>query len=359
MLKGKHHGKSSSPTTIAATTTSSSSFSDSDEKHSMEVILRERVEAVAVRMVQERMAIAQRDVDSLKSKLLASEDKRRSLEYLVEMAKQQGGAATSDVLSRAKRYVDQEQESMRGSYMARIHALQAELDGERDQRRRLGRDMDRYRFDLQQLKASVDPSKRSELDRLWRSVEGTEDALLRDFVNSPSSVPHHRDPALSNNSSFSNAAGAIGGDSVGRVKALEESVASMRQQQAQQEHVFREQLADRDRIIKRLQEDVASSSTAASSSAQSVEALASKDREIASLTKNLTTQVKDRRALKTIMESRIKVKVDTILELFVQAGAGAGSAAPAAATTNNSQRMGTEIRALQNLVNASITAMES
>jgi hypothetical protein len=357
MLKGKNNqsaGDLKSPPPASS--------ADSDEKHhAMEVILRERVEAVALRMVHERMTTTQRDVESLKAKLLASEDKRRSLEYLVEMAKQQGGAATSDVLSRAKRYVDQEQESMRGSYMARIHALQAELDGERDQRRRLGRDMDRYRFDLQQLKASVDPTKRQELDRLWRSIEGTEDTLLRDFANSPSSVPqHHRDP-LSSNNSFN--AASLGGDSVGRVKSLEDTVSSMRQQQAQQEQIFREQLADRDRVIKHLQDEVVVASTASSAS-QSVDVVASKDREIASLTKNLTTHVKDRRALKTIMESRIKVKVDNILELFQQAAsssssAGGGGAASVTTSSNNSQRMGTEIRALQNLVNASITAMES
>ncbi|RNF27735.1 Unc104-like kinesin [Trypanosoma conorhini] len=72
--------------------------------------------------------------------------------------------------------------------------------------------------------------------------------------------------------------------------------------------------------------------------------------EIATLTKSLNMHKKDRRALQTIMEQRVKVKVDAICELVA-----AGSQLP----PQELSRLSSEARTLQNLVNASIKAMES
>jgi hypothetical protein len=302
-------------------------FQDDDERRSMQIILKDRIEVVASREVEARTARVARELDALRTKLLLTEDKRRSLEYLVEMAKQQPSAA--DPLLRCRRYIEQEQESMRASYTARITSLQQSLDSERETRRKVLKEIDRYRFDLSQVRALVDASKRAELERLWKCVERTEEELHAEMsISSPVTPtssfrdPHATATPLRDTSTNTDRAGE-----------LERALDALRKQTAAQQTQFVEQLQERDRIIRQLESEKETASR--------------REKDVTALEQSLNAHIKDRRALKTIMESRIKTKLDTITELFAS---GAPDARP---------RIGTELRALQNLVNASITAMDS
>jgi hypothetical protein len=317
------------------------SLEQSDEKRALEVMLKDRVEIIANREISDRVLRADRDLDVVRQRLLASEEKRRTLEYIVEMAK--SSSPQSDSIARAKKYMEQEQEVLRSTYAARCASFQQELEQERQRNTQLARELDRMRFDVGQARSAMlsasgatlqdQQAKRAELDRLWRAIENAEDSLRRDGLSSPSSpsfVPgaasgsSYRDPATPTLQQQQEQQRVI--------KQLEATIETTRKQAASQQAEFLLQLQDRDRLIKRLEQDAAS--------------FANRDKELASLNKSLSTHVKDRRALKTIMESRIKVKVDGVTDLLNS-------------PTGDRQKMLTEMRALQNLVNASIAAMDS
>lgn len=341
--------------------TGRSSTEQDDEKRALEVLLKDRVEIIAQREVSERGLRAERELDLARQRLLASDEKRRTLEYLVEMAKGPS-AQQGDMVTRAKRYMEQEQDVLRSTYAARCASFQQELEQERQRNAQLARDLDRMRYDVSQARNSVfgggggggassseQQAKRAELDRLWRAIEAAEDHLRRDVLSSPSFGAAASPTSVGGSNTPTPAFGAGGGGGGYRdgsnlqqqqqldaqqrtIKQLEATVEQAKRQTAAQQSEFLTQLQERDRAIKRLESDG--------------QAYATRDKEIATLSKSLTTHVKDRRALKTIMESRIKVKVDGVTDLLNQ-------------PTGDKVKMLTEMRALQNLVNASIAAMDN
>ena len=77
---------------------------------------------------------------------------------------------------------------------------------------------------------------------------------------------------------------------------------------------------------------------------------AARERELLSLQRRLATLTKDREALKTIMESKMKSKVDNISNLL-------NSCYLPTADSDSRSRLNNEVRQLQSLVNRSIQAI--
>lgn len=71
--------------------------------------------------------------------------------------------------------------------------------------------------------------------------------------------------------------------------------------------------------------------------------------EVQTLRRQMATHQKDRRALRTILDSRIKVKVDNVLQALSKENGG----------TDGNRYVRQEMTALQNLVNASVSAMDA
>lgn len=295
--------------------------SPTEDFTAMRLVFKERVEAVASREVMERTRQLRQELETMRTKLSNSEEKRRAMEQLVESAKLP--LSTQEALSRAKRYMEQEAETVRATYTARLQALQQELEKESDGRRWTNRELDRIRFELSQIRASaIDSHRRAEIDRLWRGIESLEESLGKELQRQGSQSSWYRDPTTAASSSSPSVATSSPVDAA-RLKALESQLDETKRLHNEQS----QQLAERERQLHDL--------------------TLSKEHEISTLNKSLSTHMKDRRALKTIMESRIKTKVDTISDLY--------HGGPAVDKT----RIASELRALQNLVNASITAMDS
>jgi hypothetical protein len=279
----------------------------------------ERTEAAALRLLDGRALKAQTDVSSLRTQLDAAEERNRHNEY----ARDQASPAAAAQGDRLRAYLQQETEAVRRPLVARLTDLEDQLQRERSDRRRAETEFDRVRFEVERLRQSRADSE--DVQRVWRSVRSVEDNVARQALANMTAPAtgapvRHADPQQAPPAASSM-----------RVMQLENAVETLKKQSAASAGELQAQLDERNARIRALEEDRV--------------AAAGKDRELTSLRKSLATHTKDRTALKKIMESRIKSKVDGI----------------AASVTQGRDRdsLGSEINSLQNLVNASINAMNA
>lgn len=284
----------------------------------VEMALRDRVDTVARRMVDTRCSALHAELDDLHRQLAASHERQRAAESAM---------ARNPDAEQIRRIVQQEQAAVRAQMSAKMNQAVQDAEKMRNVNRQLTSELDRLKFDVSSMRQGT-PGSKADLDRLYSAVLAVEESIAS-TISVATPRHHHRDPTGGVSSSSASSQQQTG--------ALEAAVSKLREEKAS----LAAQLRDRDAIIADLQQRNASDRGDAESKAL-VEA---QKREIATLTRSLNTHVKDRRALKTILESRIKSKVETVRELLASSG--------------DKDRALTELKALQNLVNASVAAMDS
>ncbi|PWU98668.1 putative kinesin [Trypanosoma cruzi] len=342
-----------------------------DMKRQLIELVRERAEKMVQRQIDDYFWQQCREMELLKSQLLESEQKSNVLEQLLKGVKAQH-PPFQDVFARTRRHIDEQQEMVRKTYEGRIEALQQQLAQEREQRLRLMNEVDVLSMESRKaLERCTNATQRVEMNNVCMALQqleerictetkhGIEAAVLarvsaaRDSshgnnFNSHGGMIHvpgtnnnnGRDihghntagvsSATSSTSAVPPAPATVTNESEGQLKALQSS-------HAKKEEEWRRALQEKDATVSQLEERLHAVHVDMSE-------------EIATLTKSLNTHKKDRRALQTIMEQRVKVKIDTICELVA-----AGPQLP----PQEQIRLCNEVRVLQNLVNASIKAMES
>ena len=312
---------------------SGTAWERSDDRRELETLLKDRVDLAAKTHGEARLTMLFKELESTRAKLQASEERRRTLEYSLEL----GAMSNEDQGSNSEklqRYLERELAVFKEPYEIRLRDLTKELEIERDQRRRLTKELDQFKFEVGHVKTLVDRSTADEMSRLYHAIEQIEESvhseLLRNWTGAPASpaaAPSFADPnsaSLSRNNSAKEAA---------KIAQLEGQLESLKRQHAAVRAELSSELEAKEALIRRLREETPST--------------AARDKEISQLKKAVATHVKDRRALKSILESRIRGKLDNIASLI------AGLDAPERSQLN------TEISSLQSLVNASVAAMES
>lgn len=284
--------------------------SEPSDLRGIEAALRDRVDTVARKLVEVRCGDLMAEVDDLHRQLALATERQRAAEAAV---------ATAGDAERVRKAIQQEQAATRTQMTSRLNQALQDADKQRNMNRQLTGELDRLKFDLSNLRNGT-TNAHADLDRLYAAVLAVEDSIA-------AKVTLHRDPHSFHHDQHNPTSASHGA-------ALESAVSKLREEKA----ALSAQLRERDALIADLQQ------RPGRGNADGSEAQA---KEIASLTRSLNTHIKDRRALKTILESRIKVKVEAVRELLV----GGGERERAQATT--------ELKALQNLVNASISAMDS
>jgi hypothetical protein len=295
---------------------------DPASQRALEQLLMSQAEPVAKRHVQDNIQNLVETVATLRTSLAKAEQDLRVAEAAPTTLA--GGKQQAE---RLRDLVESETAHLRDSYEEQLDALQQQLEAERRDSRALEAQLDRVSFDVRRLCDSRDAATKREADALYTKVQGIEQATGRELratigkLFTASDKPKRVDP---NAALPSSNGGASGNQSSLRVMQLESAVATLKQQQETTRREMTAQVNDRNAKIADLEAE-ASAAT--------------------SLRRQLHMHEKDRAALKKILEQRVKVKVDTI--------------ATALRSGSDARRVDAELSSLQNLVNASIAAMNS
>ncbi|RNF12665.1 putative kinesin [Trypanosoma rangeli] len=338
---------------------------DSAVQRQLVELVRERAEKMVREQLDSHIWQQCQELDSLRSRLLESEQKNNTIEKLLSGFKAQH-PAVQDVVARTRRHIDEQQGIVRKTYEGCTQALHQQLAQEREQRMRLMNKVDTLTVQSRKaLECCTNAAQRVEINNLCVALQQLEEHLCSEMkhvvetaVAARVSATHHS-ISVTSNSSSGNGRGnhsnntthtaedaAIASSST--LKAAPPVVArapyelegqrkALQSSHAKKEEEWRRVVQEKDVIVRQLEEQLRSSHVGVSE-------------EIETLTKSLNTHKKDRRALQTIMEQRVKVKVDAICELV---------AAGSQLSPQEQSRLCSEAQALQNLVNASIKAMES
>ncbi|ESL05790.1 kinesin [Trypanosoma rangeli SC58] len=332
-------------------------------------VVRERAEKMVRKQLDSHVWQQCQELDSLRSRLLESEQKSNTIEQLLSSFKVQH-PSVQDAVARTRRHIDEQQEIVRKTYEGRIQTLQQQLALEREQRMRLMNEVDTLTVESRKaLECCTNAAQRVEINNVCVALQQLEQHICSEMKHVieaavAARVSAARDSiSVTSNSSSSNRRGNGGGSHGNNTThtALDAATAAsstleaallvgaratcelegqrkaLQSSQAKKEEEWRRVVREKDAIVRQLEEQLRSSHVGV-------------NEEIDALNKSLNTHKKDRRALQTIMEQRVKVKVDAICELV---------AAGSQLSPQEQSRLCSEARGLQNLVNASIKAMES
>eukprot|EP00997_Jenningsia_sp_PLL12_P007726 NODE_43_length_3051_cov_51.273484_g39_i0.p1 GENE.NODE_43_length_3051_cov_51.273484_g39_i0~~NODE_43_length_3051_cov_51.273484_g39_i0.p1 ORF type:complete len:947 (+),score=311.90 NODE_43_length_3051_cov_51.273484_g39_i0:56-2896(+) len=306
-----------------------------EEKASVEYLLREKLEQMVQSEIADRLTSYKKEVEEWRIRCSTAEEKRRAAEHLVDL--QRGGSLESmDLAAKVKEFMAAEVEMVKKPYLDQLADLNMESQAREEERQRALKEADRLRFELHQLKTrlrSIRPESEndSEVERLWKSVQAIEEETKH---QKPNRSPTGRSPLddLSNRQSGKSVSSPKSEDPV-RVKQLEQKLESVRWQHDKMRREASEKLEE---------------------NAQHIQHLESVLKEYTENHQKLAHHMQERRALKIIMEDKIKKRIDGIEKLFREFvyGRSQHSHGP-----ENQKKLEDQIKALQSLVNAAITAM--
>mmetsp|Transcript_3747 Transcript_3747/g.5684 ORF Transcript_3747/g.5684 Transcript_3747/m.5684 type:complete len:1075 (+) Transcript_3747:68-3292(+) len=319
------------------------------EKVSLEYLLREKLEKMVQSEIEERLSAYRKETDQRKWTSLSGggpEDKRRLADAVMELTKVSGNV--SEFQGRLATVIQREAEIVQRSYTDTVARLKAELQRAKEEKEQATR----------------------ETERLGRDRGGGEDATVASLPRrgsfNRSKVEELRESkqngignGYSSNNEDVEAANA-------RARMLEGKVDGLKQQHSQ----FRDDMAVR---LQRLEEEnqrlrsqltlvspmpnsltsVQSAPRASSSPAESQDSLAADADEVLGLRQQCAVYHKERSALKTIMENKMKVLVDSIAAGMDSDGGDAVGGG------GGLDRVVRDVRMLQKLVNASIAAIKN
>eukprot|EP00758_Cryptobia_borreli_P006063 Tbor_TRINITY_DN5069_c0_g2::TRINITY_DN5069_c0_g2_i1::g.14276::m.14276 len=316
----------------------SNGFGSSDEKRTMEIVLRDRVEVIAQKLVDQNCAALQKELASVRQRLANSEDKRRVAELTLRNS---DVSITQDQQTKFMRLIEKEQEEAKAPLAERLMYATKELENQRAVTKQISTEMDKIKFELSCFRDKLihtgggnqqDHAARREIDRMYTVVERIEGSITSAVnICSPRGEKTgraHYDPQA-------------GVDDIAKMRAQISSLSSINTSLKKENTEYIAKLEEKEARLRAAETAAKNSLNFSGNSSIIME----HKKELAQLNRSLSTHVKDRRALKTILENRIKVKVDNIGDLLVNNG--------------DINRVIGEVRGLQNLVNASVQAMEN
>lgn len=222
-------------------------------------------------------------------------------------------------------------EAAKAAFEARAEEVLAVTGRERDERRRMNHQLERLRFELTQVMERDSPSERTAAGRVWQALQVLEDRILPGYFEVPNAT-----------------------EAVAAQRAILEEALT------RQERVWAEAAA----VKMKLREASLVNAKGQDGRVTTAASTLGPDggpagQELASLTRELQMHRKDRRALKAIMEQRIKVKVDAICNWITGSPLATTTATRGADGAPAKRSLLVEVQSLQSLVNASIQAMDS
>lgn len=276
---------------------------DASTFSALERLYRDLVHDAVMRFASDKVLLAQQENEALRAAQDSSEERVRQLEFSLSVLKGAGDGNPAAIADRMRGHIARETDAVKQNAQERMGALSKELAAEREERKRLARELDRIKVDAAVLSRQglADPQAAS---RVAQHIQSVQDSLHSELVAGAS-------PAFASvNAAASRLARA---DAKGRPDPQSSAL-----------------LEEKDAVIRQLQDQVAASATGA--------------KEFSQLKRQLASHVKDRKALKTILEQRIRTKLATCLNLL---------------RDGELTRATSDLNGLVGLVDASITAMDA
>ncbi|AIN99068.1 kinesin, putative [Leishmania panamensis] len=305
-------------------------------------ILQQRADSIVHAHYNAQVAQLRSTVAALTLQLRNSEDKAHIAEKEARLlAHRLSTGQNGPTIDELQRALQAEWDSRRKAYVSTMDEVHDAVRADATERARLGREIDRVRVEVQHLletasseaSASSDTSRRSAVSRVWQRLQEVEEKVR--LQGTLAQLPTlHPDAGVVHSGSSSAARSASEEhklrDAQAREKALQKAVEEQKR-----------------RITQLEQETVARAKRCPSSEVTAADAT-----EVATLRKKLTVHEKDRRALHTILEQRMKGKINRICELLLtHTNATNGKEA--------ADKLSSEALSLQGLIHAAIKAMDA
>lgn len=334
--------------------------------------VQQRADAVIRGHYDQLIAQLRSTVADLTLQLRSSEDKAQVAEKAVDQLVQRTRSSISsnssgshdmvDAVEEFRREMRVEWESRRKAYAATMAAVQDAVRTDGAERARLGREVDRVRLEVQHLLEgaipAVDASQRAAVSRVWQRLQEVEEKLR--LHGTLAQLPKLENASVPSPSTAGGGEGRRQSgpeqqeqqvqrklrESEAREAALQATVS---EQQSRLQRLEREAAALRASLVARSSSSAPASPASSSTPASTVDAA-----EVARLRQQLTIHEKDRRALRTILEQRMRSKIDRICEMVASGAAGGDGVGG----KEGSGKLGSEARSLQGLIHASIKAMD-
>jgi septal ring factor EnvC (AmiA/AmiB activator) len=281
-----------------------------------------RVEELAKRLALERCQGLVDELGAVRAQLLQTEQELRAANVAQNLARG-GGQQQAQI----KALVEAETAHLKAHYADQLDHTKQLLEAERRDHHTLKTELDRIAFDVRRVRDGLDGARARELDGLWDRLRSIESSVSRETVAALSRLaPTSRrvDP----NQGFTAASPTGNSNQSIRIMQLESAIDTLKRQQDTARHEMQAQVDERDAKIRDLESE-----------------LSRLDQSGTAVRRQLHTQEKDRAALKKILEQRVKVKLDSIAQAL-RGGI-------------DSRRVDGELQSLQNLINASIAAMNA
>ncbi|CBZ27771.1 putative kinesin [Leishmania mexicana MHOM/GT/2001/U1103] len=306
-------------------------------------ILQQRADSILYAHYSAQVAQLRSNVAALTLQLRNSEDRAhiadKEARLLLHRLSNGQDGATIDALQRELRA---EWDSRRKAYVNTMDEVRDAVRADTAERARLGREIDRVRVEVQHLletasssaTASPDTSRRSAVSRVWQRLQEVEEEVrLHGILAQLPDVLLDADVVPSGSSSTTNAA---------------DGERKLRDAQAR-EKALQKRIEEQQCRITQLKREMAGGANGRESS----EGSAADTAEVETLRRKLMVHEKDRHAIRTILEHRMKSKINRICELLLLPHADA------AVGKDGASKLNSEALSLQGLIHAAIKAMDA
>ncbi|CAG9575219.1 putative kinesin [Leishmania major strain Friedlin] len=306
-------------------------------------ILQQRADSILHAHYNAQVAQLRSTVAALTLQLRNSEDRAhiadKEARLLAHRLSSGQNGATIDAVQRELRA---EWDSRRKAYVSTMDAVRDAVRADTAERVRLGREIDRIRVEVQHLLetatssaiASPDTSRRSAVSRVWQRLQEVEEEVrLHGILTQLPDVLLDAEAVPSGNSSATSAADAE---------------RKLRDAQAR-EAALQKRIEEQQCCITQLEREMEGRANGRESS----EASAADTAEVAALRRKLMVHEKDRHAIRTILEHRMKSKINRICELLQVTHVDTADG------KDGASKLSSEALSLQGLIHAAIKAMDA
>ncbi|GET89303.1 kinesin, putative [Leishmania tarentolae] len=303
-------------------------------------VLQQRADSILHAHYNAQVAQLRSTIASLTLQLRNSEDRVHITDKEMRLlAHRLSSGQESITMDKLQRELRAEWDSRRKAYLSMMDEIKDAVRADTAERARLGREIDRVRVEVQHLietasssaTAPPDTSQRSAVSHMWQRLQEVEEEVRLHGILAqlPNPLPDGDVVSLGNTSTASAADGERElRDAQAREKALQKRIEEQQCRIAQLE----QEMAGR----------------------QSSEVPVADAAEVAMLRKKLMVHEKDRHAIRTILEHRMKSKINRICDLLLLL-----THANAADGKDEASKLSSEALGLQGLIHAAIKAMDA
>lgn len=301
------------------------------EKVSLEYLLREKLEKMVQTEIEERINTYRREVEQWKANHSLAEERRRLSEYMLELAKL--NSENPEFHERIQQILQRERELIQQQNNEHVTKLQAELQTKQESVAAAQAEVAKLRSEMSRIKVKSD--EQGDAEQLWKRVQ-----LAEKEVELLKAKQHSNSP--------------VDADSQARIKQLEARLDHMKQQHERFRQDMHRSLDLKTQEIQHLEETKQRLQRDLDDRRHHYPNTENTDSsELEVLRSQAETNAKERAALRTIMESKIKSLVDNVMRIVADS-----SSEPSALVPSHS-KLHRELSALQKLVNASIVALKN